>query len=438
MESSVEYLRQAIGDQTDIDWYCTAPRGPSCIAVPADIYFRTSAGELTWGWSVDAPRPEERRLRRLRHPDGWPLLFDADDPEMVILVPDIELHVVSTGDAVHASVEQSTGGIPDYTDALTLAGAAKSNEAASYQLLPAISFDRISAALEMWAASLAEVKISFSMAEPGPEERSAITELAGSQVRDVAATSNVGFDDETAELLAGFATMPWFQRDLSWPDRDDREAFRDRIDIQVRDEDGTPHWITTVEPPGPGIIWVEGDGLQVGLYPDDPTRLALDHDRLVLALSREADGFEPAGLAVEGAPGSDQWEELRTASSEYEGTSLISALAWSEDAVSRALAVWASEWTDIEIEFVYDFNDPVPQAAIEANNALDEGPASGSPLRTGTTTRCTHQTEPELPFEDPLPCGRPATHYYQDGERVVVVCGEHIPPGRPTTVLMRQ
>ena len=102
----------------------------------------------------------------------------------------------------------------------------------------------------------------------------------------------------------------------------------------------------------------------------DPTVIGLAPDRLVIALSRPSDGYEPAGIATPWGtpPKSEEWAELRTFAAQYPNAVMVTAPGWSEDRVADALTTWARHWGEMNVEFGYAYDDPIPQATIEAED----------------------------------------------------------------------
>ncbi|MDX1449133.1 MAG: hypothetical protein R3246_08740, partial [Acidimicrobiia bacterium] len=394
-------------------------------------------GNALRGWRLSPipVDPGNRRFRRFRHPDGWVMLTDADDPEALFAIPHHDAHLVldDRGGVVHAVVVPP-GASPGSGDAYSLSKAAAGPN--RYEIAPAWPVSFVSEVLSLWSQvflDTEEIRYSHHPADrPPPAEEPEPMEPVD--------TDPLGHDEELAAILGDYDDIFWFQADLTWPDRDDAEAFRDRVDVRVRDE-GFDTWLLSIEPMdgGPGSRRTLADGGVVVLDPDDPSSIRLEHDRMVLAVSVQQTGFEPAGVAVPlgEAPGTDQWEELRRVQGEHEGSIVIHAPAWSEQRVSLALTEWALAWTGPEPRFIYDFDDPVSQAAIEANNRLENAAPAARSVRTATRQVCSHTAEAQVPFEEPLPCGRPATAYYLRDDTPVLVCDEHEPPGVKTTTLLR-
>lgn len=435
------YLLEVIANRSTLEWFSPATQTDDFLAGPADIYLRTADGVVTWGWSIE-PVPVDargRQFRRFRHPDGWAMLTDADDPESMLLAATNELHVATDRDGrvVHA-VAVETGAVPSAGDAYSLQKAADAD--GGYQLEQAWPLSRVSDALALWCEALLDAPVTFTARTPSDEEREAIALLVGEPDEEITDADPLGHDEEVAAIIEGYEDIFWFQADLTWPDRDDDEAFRDRIDVRIREE-GHDTWLLSIEPidEAPGSVRALDDGGTMLLDPDDPNTIRLEWDRMVLAVSMQNTGFEPAGVAVPNgtAPGADQWDELRRVQNEHPDSIVIHAPAWSETRVSLALTEWATAWTGLSPRFVYDFDDPVSQAAIEANNALEHSaPAAGS-VRTATRQLCGHTAEVTAPHEEPLPCGLPATAYYRDDDTMVLVCDSHAPPGVKLTTLLR-
>ena len=435
------YLLDVIADREEVEWFSPGHRGEGFLAGPADVYLRTGDGAVTWGWSVE-PVPVDapgRRFRRFRHPDGWAMLTDADDPETILLAATTELHVVATpAGEVRATVAVEAGAAPGAGDAYTLQKA--TDGGADYRLEQGWPTDSVSAALGLWCETFLETEIAFVARPATAEEIDAIAALVGEPEEIVTDSDPLGHDEEVAAMIEGYDDIFWFQPDLTWPDTNDAEAFRDRVDVRLR-VDGVDTWLLAVEPidDTPGSVRLLPDGTDMSLDPSDPTVIRLAWDRLVLAVSVQDTGFEPAGVAVPlgRAPATDQWEELRRVQGDHEGSVIIHAPAWSEALVSAALTEWASAWTGLSPRFVYDFDDPIPQAAIEGNNLLEQAAPAARSIRTATRQLCGHTDPVAARHEVPFPCGLPATAYYRDGDSMVLVCDDHAPPGVKLTTLLR-
>lgn len=435
------YLLEVIADRPAVEWFSPATQTEGFLTGPADIYLRTADGVVTWGWSIEPVPvdPRGRSFRRFRHPDGWAMLTDADDPESMLLAATAELHVATAGNgrAVHA-VAVDTGAVPSAGDAYSLQKA--TDGAGEYRLEQAWPLGRVSEALALWCEAFLETSVMFTARRPSEEDLEAIAILVEEPDDEITDADPLGHDEEVAAIIEGYEDIFWFQADLTWPDRDDNEAFRDRIDVRIREE-GRDTWLLSIESidDSPGSVRALDDGGTMVLDPDDPNTIRLEWDRIVLAVSLQNTGFEPAGVAVPigTAPGTDQWEELRRVQAEHPDSIVIHAPAWSETRVSLALTEWATAWTGLAPRFVYDFDDPVSQAAIEANNALEHAaPAAGS-VRTATRQLCAHTAQVIAQHEEPLPCGLPATAYYRDGDTMILVCDSHAPPGVKLTTLLR-
>lgn len=433
------YIVAVVGGRTSVDWFTPTATSAGAIAGPADVYLTTVDGTVTWGWAV-APIPIDgggRRFRRFDHPDGWVMLTDADDPEQIFLPASLDVHTV-TGGPTDVALAVPAGTVPGPGDAYTLHKAAA--HGAAYRLDQGWEPEAVSAALRLWLAVFAEHEVPFEWRSATDEETQAIERLLGEPEPVLVDDGPLGRDDELAEVLAGVDDVFWMQGELTWPDRADREAFRDRIDVRVRDRDGTDTWLVSVEPlPRSGSRRILPSGGVILLDPEDPTVLGLEWDRLVLAVSRHGTGHEPAGVAVPSgeAPGPDQWDELRRVLGGETAAVLTHAPAWSEERVAEALTTWAAAWAGTAPAFVYDFDDPVAQAGIEANDALGDAEPESPSVRTATRQVCGHSDDPSSPYEVPLACGRPATAYYRDGEAVRLVCDEHVPDGVRLTTLLR-
>jgi hypothetical protein len=435
------YLLEVIADRDEIEWFSPGFRREGFLAGPADVYLRTAEGVVTWGWSVE-PVPVDaagRLFRRFRHPEGWVMLTDADDPESILIHATAELHVVAEPDGeIRTTVAVDAGSSPSAGDAYTLQKAA--DDGAEYRLEPGWPTGAVSSALSLWCESFLEQEVAFVAREATPEESDAIAALVGEPEEIVTDADPLGHDEEVAAMIEGYDDIFWFQPDLTWPDAEDAEAFRDRVDVRLRDE-GVDTWLLSVQPidDAPGSIRLLPDGAEMVLDPSDPTIIRLAWDRLVLAVSVQETGFEPAGVAVPlgKAPATDQWEELRRVQGEHEGSLIIHAPAWSESRVSQALSEWATAWTGLSPRYVYDFDDPVPQAAIEANNLLEQAVPAPRSIRTATRQLCGHTDPVVARHEEPFPCGLPAIAYYREGDAMVLVCDAHAPPGVKLTTLLR-
>lgn len=436
------FLADTIRGRSKVPWLTDAIVFDGYLTGPAHVYLRTPDGTLTWGWRL-APvpvDPGDRRFRRFRHPDGWVLLTDADDPESIFLLPGAEVHEVTTPDgSLVLAVATPPGTAPGAGDAYSL------NKATApgyrYRISPGWRLDLVSEALALWvSAFLREEGVEFAHVAATEADMRSLPEPTAPSLDLDEDTDPLGHDEEVAAILGDYDDIFWFQSDLTWPDSDDAEAFRDRVDVRLRDE-GFDTWLLSIEPldDRPGSRRTLSDGGTMLLDPDDPSTVRLSFDRMVLAVSVQATGFEPAGVAVESgrAPGTDQWDELRRVQGEHEDSILIHAPAWSELRISLALTEWASAWTGLEPRFIYDFDDPISQAAIEANNRLEDAAPAARSIRTATRQVCAHTEPARVPFEDPLPCGRPATAYYMDDDTPTLVCDDHEPPGVKTTTLLR-
>jgi hypothetical protein len=440
---NAHYLDEVIGGRDRIEWFTDAPTADDAVAGPADVYLRTESGDVTWGWAIEPVPldPGERTFRRLRHPDGWAFLVDADDPELIAVDAPLDVHTVAGG-PTGVAVVLSHGSVPDMGSALDLARASHQAPGARYTLSPGWPLDHVSDALGVWIAAMLGREVEVVHRDADESDLESIRGLTAG-VDSGIETSNEppGFDEEILELLEPWESLVWFQSDLSWPDEAGRAAFRDRVDVRARDESGAVNWLAVIEPPSgdEDLVWWPGpDGSPVGFDPFDPSRIILGFDRVVLAVSRQSDGYEPSGVAVPvgQAPSTEQWASLRAAL--HDDAILTYAPAWGEDAVSDALSVWAEAWSGLDLEFEYDFEDPAVAAVQDANDALAETPPLAPSIRTATASRCAHRAEPSGPFEDPLPCGRRATHYFTDaGGDIVAVCEEHVPPGVKATALLR-
>lgn len=439
------YLDEVIGAREHVEWFTDATIADDAVAGPVDVYLRTETGDVTWGWAVEPIPldPGERTFRRLRHPDGWAFFVDADDPELIAVDAPVDVHAV-TGGPSDVTVVLARGGIPDMGSALDLARASREHSDAGYVLAPGWPLEDVSGALQVWIAAMLERDVVVTHRPADDADLESIRRLAeDDDTGSEPSHEPPGFDEEILELLEPWESLVWFQSDLSWPDSDGRAAFRDRVDVRARDEDGAVNWLAVIEPPAADddLVWWPGPhGSPVGFDPFDPSRVVLGFDRLVLAVSRQSDGYEPAGVAVpEGqAPSTEQWASLRAALAAQEDAVLTYAPAWGEDAVSAALSLWAEAWSGLDLAFEYDFEDPAVAAVEEANEALAETPPLAPSIRTATASRCAHRPEPSGPFDDPLPCGRRATHYFTDGDgEIVAVCERHVPPGVKATALLR-
>ena len=435
------YIADVLAGRAQVEWFTPSRQTEDFVAGPADIYVQTSDGTVTWGWSFEPipVDPAGRRFRRFRHPDGWAMLTDWDDPETVFLPGATEIHTVSdpSGVILH-SVAIEAGKAPGSGDAYSLQKAADSG--GTYNLDIAWQMESVSKALALWCEIFLGSGFELSGRAPTPDERAAIKSLIEEPEAVTSDDSDpIGYDDEIAALIKGYDDVFWFQADLSWPDRDDNEAFRDRVDVRIRDSDGVDTWLLSVEPLDGTTGHLLEDGGLVAFDTEDPSVVKLDWDRMVLAVSVQQTGFEPAGVAVPSGtgPGTEQWEELRRVSSENPDSVIIHAPAWSETRISLALTEWASTWAGASPRFVYDFDDPVSQAAIEANNLLESAAPAARSIRTATRQICVHTDDAISPLEDPLPCGAAAVAYYRSEDEMVLVCDNHSPAGVKLTTLLR-
>jgi hypothetical protein len=433
-----DHLIDALAGREEIEWFALAPQDDRFLAAPTDVYLRSDDGTVTWGWRVE-PLPVDpagRRFRRFRHPDGWAMLTDADDPQTIFLAAAAELHTVTdvAGAVIHALAVEP-GAVPGSGDAYTLQKAAD-GDVTRYRLDHALAADTVRAALSLWCEVFAGIHVDTRIRRATYEESTTISQLTESEEVEDEEWPEFDVDEDVTELLTGLDDVFWFQGDLSWPDQDDVEAFRDRVDVRMRESDGTDTWLVSVEPRDghTGAVGRLSDGGIAALDPDDPGVIRLEWDRMVLAVSLQETGFEPAGVAVAlgSAPTTEQWEELRRVRGEHEGSVVIHAPAWSEGRVAAALEEWAEVWSGLRPRFLYDFDDPVSQAAIDANNLLEQAAPTARSIRTATRQTCQHTDEVTAPYEEPLPCGLPATAYYRDDDGMVLVCDSHATGRRET------
>jgi hypothetical protein len=435
------YIAEVLAGRAQVEWITASRQTDDFVTGPSDIYVQTADGTVTWGWSFEPipVDPEGRRFRRFRHPDGWAMLTDWDDPETIFLPAATEIHTVTDpSGAILYSLAIEAGSAPGSGDAYSLQKAADGG--GTYKLDVAWRLESVSKALALWCEIFLGSSVEFVGRAPTPEERDAIESLIEEPETVVSHNNDpLGHDDEIAALIEGYDDVFWFQADLSWPDRDDNEAFRDRIDIRIRDSEGVDTWLLSVEPLDETTGRLLEDGGLVVFDAEDPSVMKVDWDRMVLAVSVQQTGFEPAGVAVAlgAGPGTEQWEELRRVRLENPDSVIIHAPAWSETRISLALTEWASAWTGAAPRFVYDFDDPVSQAAIEANNLLESAAPAARSIRTATRQTCVHTDDVISPHENPLPCGVAATAYYRSGDEMVLVCDAHSPAGVKLTTLLR-
>ena len=436
------FLTDIVAGRAEVPWLTDSIVFDDQLSGPADIYVRAPDGTVHWGWRL-APvpvDPGDRRFRRFRHPDGWVLLTDTDDPESMFAIPGADIHEVTAPDgSLVLAIATAPGSAPGSGDSYSLHKATTPGH--QYRISPGWPVGLVSEALRLWSAAFLGLDgINFEHQAATEADLSALPERTAPLTELDEDTDPLGHDEEVAAILGDYDDIFWFQADLTWPDREDAEAFRDRVDVRLRDE-GFDTWLLSIEPldDRPGSRRTLPDGGTMYLDPDDPSSIRLDFDRLVLAVSVQKTGFEPAGVAVTlgTAPGTDQWDELRRVQTEHEGSILIHAPGWSENRVSLALTEWALAWTGLEPRFIYDFDDPISQAAIDANNRLENAAPAARSIRTATRQVCGHTEPAQVPFEDPLPCGRPATAYYLEDDTPVLVCDDHEPPDVKTTTLLR-
>ena len=444
---TLEYLRSVIGDRPRLEWFTDSVTGADHVTGPLDVFIRTAAGEVTWGWSVSPIPidPGERRFRRFRSEDPeLMLLVDAVEPEMVFLPHTTDLHTLSDAQRSTYALAVPTGELPDAIAAFDMEKHARSG-AGRYSIDPAWATDRISGALGLWTASLLGLDIDVVWVESTPADLAAIDAFA------VAADEEpddgwTGLDAEIADIVGRFESIAWIQADLTWPDAENVEAFRDHIDVQFRSPSEGLLYLASIDPIGAGadpVFVTLADGSSMNLDRSDPTVIGLMPDRMVLALNRQSDGYEPAGVAVRwGAPPtSEEWGELRRFQADHPDSILIHAAGWSEDRVAAALEAWADWWGGATVEFAYDYEDPIPQTAIARNETLADAAVSADTfVRTSTVDRCMYVPDDTAPNEDPLPCGRPATHYYSppgSSDGVFLVCTEHAPRNGAVSPLLK-
>ena len=249
-DETLEYLRSVIGGRTELEWFTDSITGSDLVASPMDVFVRTTDGAVTWGWSVQ-PIPVDpglRSFRRFRSADGLVILTDADEPETVFIPHTVELHSISLGRQADFSAGLPSSTVPSASVAFDLEKAARSSEG-RYSIDPAFPHETISAALELWTASLLAEDVTFSWSPLSEDAESEIDALTGGGEPDEGFD---GFDAEIADILSEFESVAWFQADLTWPDAGNVEAFRDRIDVRFRSPAEGLLYLATIGPLGSG------------------------------------------------------------------------------------------------------------------------------------------------------------------------------------------
>ena len=338
---TLEYLRSVIGDRQRLEWFTDSVTGADHVTGPLDVFVRTDAGEVTWGWAV-APipiDPGDRRFRRFRLEDTeLMLLIDAAEPEMVFLPHTTDLHTLSEDQRSTYALAVPSGGLPNATAAFDMEKHARSG-AGRYSIDPSWVASTISDALALWAASLLGLDIEVAWVESTPDDLAAIDALTGAS-DDEPDEAWTGLDAEIADIVGQFESIAWIQADLTWPDANNVEAFRDHIDVQFRSPSEGLLYLASIDPIGSGeepVFVPLEDGSSMNLDRSDPTVIGLMPDRMVLALNRQSDGYEPAGVAVRWGvpPTSEEWGELRRFQTDHPDSVLIHAAGWSEGSSVR-------------------------------------------------------------------------------------------------------
>jgi hypothetical protein len=441
---TLDYLASVIADREQMEWFTDSISGADHVTGPMDVFVRTVEGAVTWGWSIQ-PIPVEtagRRFRRFVDEDDFVIIPDAEALDTVFVPHQTELHSISDGRHASFAAPVAVGAIPSASIAFDLEKAARLGSG-RYSVDAAWPHDMISRALGLWVSSLLGADTAFTWRPLSDDDNAEIEQLtAPEQPGDDFA----GFDAEIAELLSSFATIAWMQGDLTWPDAENVEAFRDHVDVRFRSPTDGLVYLASIGSLGSGDdpwIGVTTGGGLLSLDRSEPTTIGLAPDRTVFALSRQSDGYEPAGFASAYGvpPTADEWAELRTFASETPDAHLIHAHGWSEGVVADALSLWSRRWADADVSFEYDYEDSIAQAAIQRNEDLAEAPQSSNEfVRTDTSNRCGFTQPASVPNERPFPCGRPATHYFTPGETsdgVVLICELHVPDGISVSPLLK-
>lgn len=274
---TIEYIGSVLGDRTGVTWFTDSLVGSDAVAGPLDVFLQTTDGAVTWGWSV-SPIPIDlagRTFRRFRTTADWALLIDGNEPELLYLNHGLDLHAVSSENGTEFAAIVATGLIPDSATAFDLEKATREHTS-GFSISPAYPTDAVSRALELWCASLLQREITFEWAPLEASAADAIAELTGADSLPDG-DEPVGFDQEIADLVGGFASIAWLQPDLTWPDADNVEAFRDHVDVRFRVPEQGIVYLASVVPLGEGIdptFTATDDGAPSTSI--TPTRLSLD------------------------------------------------------------------------------------------------------------------------------------------------------------------
>ena len=443
-QDTLEYLASVIAGRPRLEWFTDSVSSSEHVTGPLDVFVRTVDDAVTWGWSVQ-PLPVDaggRRFRRFVDEKEFVILPDADALDTIFVPHDIELHSISDGRTASYAAPVGAGGIPSAAVAFDLEKAAR-DSSGRYSVDPAWPHETVSHALGLWVNSLLGLDTEFSWRPLSDADNAEIETLTAGDEPD---TDFVGFDDEIADLLSSFSEIAWLQGDLTWPDADNVEAFRDHVDVRFRSPSDGLVYLASIGALGTGddpwIGMTDAGGL-VSLDRSEPTTIGLAPDRTVFALNRPSDGYEPAGFAAPFGvpPTTDEWAELRTFALETPDAHLIHAHGWSEALIADALALWSLRWADADVTYAYDYEDPIAQDAIQRNEGLADAPQSSNEfVRTATANRCAFTQPPSLPNERPFPCGQPATHYFTPGgtaDGVVLVCELHVPDNVSVSPLLK-
>ncbi len=446
---SVGYVAEVIGSDPDLTWFTDAPAsiddisGVAAFSDALDVYTGIAPESVTWLWSVapitiDQLLGATEGLRALRHPAGWTLLIDGDDPAFLWVEPDADIYrsgqrtvVTDSGTVPRSGVIGRLGESP-------------------FDVRAGVTSSRISAALALWVRALLDAELEVNHAPVDRVLREAIGRLASAISEDDESTQPTVVGDEeldglledAREIIGERQSAWWVQTELTWPDQDGEPCFPGSIQVHVRESDGALSWLAELVPSDPQsgeseVVRLECDGWDIEVALDDPYVIRVPYDRLVFSVGRASDSFEAAGfgVALGSPPAVAVWDSLRAATAELEGGVAQRTPGWSEERVSESLAAWFLAGTGRQVEFWYDPDDPVSRQGEIANR--DRADAVVRPS-TSVDRRCMYVRPDALPFEIGARCASPQQFHFRSGDDVVFVCDQHVPDGVSVTPVMQR
>jgi hypothetical protein len=448
---SVRYVAEVLGSDRELSWITDAARrvddvtGAEAFPSTIDVYAGVEASSVTWMWSV-APVTADQLfgttdgLRALRHPDGWLVLIDADDPAFIWVEPDADVYRSGS-----RTVIVDGGSIPR-------PGVVGRLSEEPFDVESGLTPSRISAALGLWIEALLGAEVRMAASPIDESQRAAIARLASSVdpgeepagARVVGEEALGGILADADDIVGARQSVWWVQTELTWPDESGEPCFPGSIQIHVRESDGALAWLAEMVPlegavddlDRPELATIDCDGWTIAVPVDDPYVIHVPFDRQLFTVGRASDAYEALGIGVVLGvpPTADVWDRLRVAVNDLEGGVVHRAPGWSEERVSESLAAWLAAGSDRTVEFWYDPDDPVSRQGEIANRDR----ADAEPRTAATGRRCMFVRPDSLEHEVGARCANPQQFHYRMGEDVVFVCDRHVPDGVAVTPVMQR